>query len=161
GRTAEHRADARLARFHRWLGPADRASGVGVNTLERLSQAERMLAEVASAKDALDIIDFAEAARVFAREAKLGTQAINHATVVKPRAERKLANMVDEGQRRGDIASAGGDRQSILRPADNGQSLAEIGVKPQRLAEARAIRDAFTEDDLERLAKQKSERDEE
>lgn len=49
-------------------------------------------------------MDFAEAARVYAQQAKLGTASINHAQVVKLRAERKLADLVDEGQERGEIA---------------------------------------------------------
>ena len=60
-----------------------------------------MLAEIATAGDAVNVIAFAEAARVWAQQAKLGTSAVNHATVIKMRAERRLADAVDEGQKQG------------------------------------------------------------
>lgn len=127
---------------------------VGGSSLARLSVAERMLAEIASADEALQVIDYAEAARVYARQTRLGTAAINHATVVKLRAERRLADVVDEGQARGEIATAGGD--PIARKASNARKLEDLGVKSGRLAEARQIRDHFTDAELERLAEEKS-----
>lgn len=147
-------------------------------SLARLEHAERLLAEVATATDAVELIDFAEAARVYAQQAKLGTASINHAQVVKLRAERRLADVVDQGQERGEIETAGGDRKSstIMRPPHNDmsklwadeqqrqkrkKSLAELHISPTRLKEARQIRDTFTDDDLEELAATKSKRDEE
>ena len=143
--------------------------------LARLEHAERLLAEVATATDAVELIDFAEAARVYAQQAKLGTASINHAQVVKLRAERRLADVVDQGQERGEIAKPGGDRpSSIIPPADNAPlpmaappkpappaKLADLGVSAKRLSEARQIRDTFTDDDLEQIAQAKSKRDEE
>lgn len=61
----------------------------------------------------------------------------------------QLAGIVDEGQRVGEIAEPGGDRQSIVRAADNGR--APIPVPSQRLAECKQIRDAFTEAELAEL----------
>ena len=126
--------------------------------LERLSTAERLLAEIASASDAVDVIRYAEAARVFAEQARLGTSAVNHATVIKMRAERRLADAVDKGQENGEIAAKGQPRkvESNIRPPDitfdqPPLSLDDIGVSPQRLHEARKIRDAYTDDDLEEL----------
>lgn len=114
--------------------------------LDKLSQAERMLAEIATVQDALDVVDFAEAARVLAQRAKLGTRAVNHATTVKVRAERRLADAVDEGQRTGVIA-IGRPRKSP-EGGDFSATLESIGVKPQRLMEARALRDAYSDDEL-------------
>ena len=119
--------------------------------LVRLEQAERMLAEVASAEDAIAVADLAEAARVFAKKAKLGTRAINHATLVKLSAERKLAGFVDEGQAAGQIATQkthGRSRNSTRSQNTVPAALADIGVKSRQVAEARAVRDTFTEAEI-------------
>jgi N6-adenosine-specific RNA methylase IME4 len=117
-----------------------------VTELDKLSQAERMLAEVATVQDALDVVDFAEAARVFAQRAKLGTRAVTYATTVKVRAERRLADVVDKGQSAGTIAS--GRPRKSPEGGDFSATLESIGVKPQRLMEARTLRDAYTDDEL-------------
>lgn len=130
------------------------------NGLMVLGKAERMLAEVASAQDAIDIIDMAEAARVWAQRAKLGTASINHAQSIKLKAEIKLADVVDEGQRRGEIVSHGGDRKSPIKitqgnvdPAKSREpaSLDEIGVTGKKIHEARKIRDAYTPEAIDEL----------
>jgi N6-adenosine-specific RNA methylase IME4 len=118
-----------------------------MSELARLSQAENMLEQIATAQDAVDVIDFAEAARVFAERAKLGTSAINHATTIKLRAEIRLADVVDQGQSSGQIATAESGRPKSVRSADT-STLNEIGVQRQRLSEARKIRDAFTSDEI-------------
>jgi N6-adenosine-specific RNA methylase IME4 len=120
--------------------------------LEKPSALERMLAEASTVDDAMNVIDYAEAARVFAQRAKLGTSAVNHATTVKIRAERRLADMVDEGQRAGQIATRGGDRKS--NPDGRGliPTVKEVGVNDRRLSEARVLRDAYTDDGLLALA---------
>lgn len=124
-------------------------------TLERLTQAERMLAEIASPQDALDVIDFAEAARVWAQEMRLGTSSVNHATVIKLRAERQLATVVDAGQQAGLITSHGGDRTNVRTP-----NLEDVGIKNRRiLAEARRIRDAYSEEDIREAAAEATVRD--
>ncbi len=132
--------------------------------LEQLAQAERMLAGIATAKDAVDVIAFAEAARVWAQQAKLGTSAVNHATVIKLRAERRMADAVDEGQAAGQIAtSRDGGRPPKMPPKGGGitkPTLEDIGVQQQRLAEARKIRDTYTDDDLLGLQHDADERDE-
>ncbi len=120
--------------------------------LEKLSQAERMLAEVASTEDAMNVIDYAEAARVYAQRAKLGTQAVNHATTVKLRAERRLANMVDEGQAKGQIVTKTSVHIRSPEGGYRGKTLADIGVTPQRPQEARAIRDSLTDEAILELA---------
>jgi hypothetical protein len=126
--------------------------------LERLEQADRLLAQIATASDASDVIRFAEAARVYAQQARLGTSAVNHATVIKMRAERRLAEAVDEGQKKGEIAAKGQPKkaESNIRPPEitshqTPLTLDDIGVSPQRLQEARKIRDAYTDNDLEEM----------
>lgn len=129
--------------------------------LEKLSQAERLLAEVASVQDALDVVDYAEAARVFAQRAKLGTSAVNHATVVKVLASMKVAEFVNEGQERGVIATRETARQvsNQVRSADMTRAAAtldELGVDRRRLAEYRVLHAGLTEREVREAA---SERD--
>jgi hypothetical protein len=120
-------------------------------SLDTLTKAERMLAEVATAPEAMHIIDMAEAARVWAQRAKLGTASINHATAIKLKAEIRLADCVDEGQRRGEIAEKGRPNnvrsEDIIEPAE----LADLGVSRQRLSESRKIRDAFTPEVIDEI----------
>jgi hypothetical protein len=112
-------------------GPAPRpdASDTPSSAVERLSQANRVLAQVSSASDAADVRDIAEAARVYARQMHLGTAAVNHATSIKVRAELRLAALVDEGQARGEIATPGGDTSNVRTP-DNARpaTLSALGL---------------------------------
>lgn len=134
----------------------------------KLEQAERMLAEITTVEDAANLVDFAEAARVYAKQAKLGTSSINSATTIKLKAERRLADLVDEGQAAGQIASQSGHgigRPKGLRSAEPfplldvptkpaPATLDDIGVTYQRLHEARKIRDNYTDDDIDAIADQ-------
>lgn len=58
-----------------------------------------MLAEAKSLNEVKKILDIAEAARVYARAAKLGLEAYNHAAEVKVRAERKAGEMLSQLER--------------------------------------------------------------
>ncbi len=62
--------------------------------LARLETARRLLADVRSVHDAKAIHDFAEAARVYARQARLGLEAQNDAAEIRLRAERKLGELL-------------------------------------------------------------------
>lgn len=62
--------------------------------LEKLDAATRMLAEVKTMPEAMKLISMAEAARVYAKQAKLGLEAQNHAAEIKIRAERKAGEML-------------------------------------------------------------------
>lgn len=141
----------------------DKPSENGI--LARLETAERMLAEFNSAPEIVNLIDFAEAARVFARQAKLGTESVNHATAIKVKAELKLAEVVDAGQAEGSIATQkehGIGRPKGVRtpdtftptisdPAPRPATLDEIGVDRRRLNEARTIRDCYTAESIDEL----------
>lgn len=65
-----------------------------VNSLTKLDQATRMLAEVRTIDDAKTIINLAEAARVYARQVELGLEAQNHAAEIKIRAQRKAGEIL-------------------------------------------------------------------
>lgn len=132
--------------------------------LVKLGKAEQMLAEVASAEDALTIIDMAEAARVWAQRAKLGTASINHATAIKLKAEIRLADCVDEGQRRGEIANQQSGRPTISVIGDDTYQPAtydDLGLSRNKVHEARKIRDAFTPDAIDAIVVAANEQDKE
>lgn len=120
--------------------------------VERMQTANRMLAEIADDPfRASRVWDFAEAVRVYAIQVGLGVEAVNHAVAVKLKAQRLLAEAVDKGQAEGEIATRGKPKA----PAPGGfapKTLDEIGVQQQRVSEARKIRDAFTDADIDTAA---------
>jgi len=59
------------------------------DSLVKLDQATRMLAEIRTVDDAKELIDLAEAARACAQKAKLGLEAQNYAAEIKLRAMRE------------------------------------------------------------------------
>lgn len=107
-----------------------------------------MLAAIRTSQDALKVLGIAEAARVYARQVKLGTQAENHATAIKLKAEIRLAQLVDEGQERGEVAERG--RPEKTRAASV-STLDELGIDSGRLSEARAIATTFTPADIDEI----------
>lgn len=64
------------------------------NSLTILTNADRMLAEVHNIDDAKKIIDLAEAARIYAKQVKLGLSAQNHAAEIKLRAQRRAGEIL-------------------------------------------------------------------
>ena len=60
----------------------------------KLSQAERMLAEITTVQDAAELIDYAEAGRVYAKQIGLGLSAQNHAAAIKLRAQRAAGELL-------------------------------------------------------------------
>jgi N6-adenosine-specific RNA methylase IME4 len=75
------------------------------NSLAKLDKATQMLAEAKTLDEVKHIIDIAEAARTYARAAKLGLEAYNHAAEVKVRAERKAGELLAQLER----GKGGGD----------------------------------------------------
>lgn len=120
-----------------------------MSDLAKLEQADRLLAEVATVAEAMQVRDLAEVARVYARKVKLGNSAINHATAIKLKAERRLADIVDAGQQAGEIAVRG--PRADARDAGI-CGLPDLGITSQRLAEARRLRDIHTDDDIDHAA---------
>lgn len=66
------------------------------NSLIMLDQAAKMLAEVKNIDDASNLIDLAEAARVYAKQIGLGLEAQNHAAEIKIRAQRKAGEILEK-----------------------------------------------------------------
>lgn len=83
------------------------------DSIIKLDQATRMLAEIRSIDDAKQLIDLAEAARVYAKQVELGLEAQNHAAEIKLRAQRRAGEILDaiEGKpgTRTDLTSYQGD----------------------------------------------------
>lgn len=69
------------------------------NALAKLDRATAMLAEAKTLDEVKSIMDVAEAARTYARAAKLGLEAYNHAAEVKVRAERKAGEFLRQLER--------------------------------------------------------------
>lgn len=85
------------------------------NSLAKLDQATRMLAEIRSVDDAKKLIDLAEAARVYAKQVGLGIEAQNHAAEIKIRAQRRAGEILDRMKESGERQIQGGDRKSKLQ----------------------------------------------
>jgi len=78
-----------------------------MDALARLSAATTALAEARTLDDVKRILDIAEAARTYARAAKMGLEAANYAAEIKLRAERKAGELLAQLER-----NHGGDRRS-------------------------------------------------
>jgi phage N-6-adenine-methyltransferase len=76
------------------------AKATQTNALAKLDQATQMLAEARTLDEVKYIVDIAEAARTYARAAKLGLEAANHAAEIKIRAERKAGEMLQQLERK-------------------------------------------------------------
>ncbi len=70
------------------------------NALAKLDKATQMLAEAKNLDEVKNIMDIAEAARTYARAAKLGLEAQNHAAEIKLRSERKAGEMLIQLERK-------------------------------------------------------------
>jgi hypothetical protein len=99
------------------------------------------LAKVAHVTDAQDLVDRAAAIRDLSRRAKAGIDVENRVTALRVKAEMRLAQLVDEGQERGEIATAG-DRANVRDPDIS--TLPDLGIDRQRLAEARTLNRYFS-----------------
>lgn len=101
--------------------------------------ASRLLA----AKDSAEVLEakhLAEAALHYAKVTKAANE--THADCLRMivRAEMRMADEIDRGQSKGEIAAHGGDRSKVRTP-----DLESLGVSKQRVVEWRQIRDAGPE----------------
>lgn len=134
-----------------------------------LDKATQMLAEAKDLHEVKQIMDMAEAARTYARAAKLGIEAANHAAEIKLRAERKAGEILAQLERapRGrpekiDQAGQISDYKAVLveqniprTTADRWQELAEIPEETVELyiANKREAEDQLTTSGLLQAAK--------
>jgi N6-adenosine-specific RNA methylase IME4 len=139
---------------------------LSVNDLEKLTTATKMLAEVATAKDAWELARTAEAARQYALLRNLGAESINFATAIKAKAMVLLADLVDEGQKAGTITAAGRPKKSSEEEEKAPQSLVELGIgnnanqAAKAVFEARRLRDSLGGQDIDSLVKEANSRGE-
>jgi hypothetical protein len=75
---------------------------------------------------------------------------VNHATTIRVLAERRMAQLVDEGQRARQVASPG-DNPNV-RNSDNQKPLPDLGIDRKRLSEARKLARDFTEEQIREAA---------
>lgn len=146
--------------------------GENMNALAQLSAATTALAEARTLDDVKRIVDIAEAARTYARAAKLGLEAANYAAEIKLRAERKAGELLaqlerDKGGRPAENSSqpvtsfsqygAVLNENDINRQtAHRWQTVASIpeDVFEQHLAETKADGDELSTAGLLRVAKE-------
>ncbi len=114
------------------------------SALAKLSAATRALAQARTLPEVKQIIDIAEAARAYARAARLGTEAANHAAEIKILAQHRAGEMLAEleraqtaGLKRGPLSQAvtTGEYAAVLAEneinrmtAHRWQKLAEVPV---------------------------------
>jgi hypothetical protein len=87
-----------------------------MKSLAKLETASRMLAEIKTVGDARKVISLAEAACIYAREAKLGLKAENRAAEIKIWDGWKGGEMQREMIERGEREMRGGDRGNRQLP---------------------------------------------
>jgi phage N-6-adenine-methyltransferase len=123
--------------------------------LDIWSRADQMLAEIATAADAVDLINYAEAARILAQRAGYGVRYENRATEIKVCAEIKLAEVIDAGQAAGVIAkpgsAKGNQRTGKVLPA-HVTTLDSAGVTKERVRDARKMRRQYTPEKIRAIA---------
>jgi phage N-6-adenine-methyltransferase len=119
-----------------------------VTELAKYVAAEKMLAEIASPQDAMRVIDFAEAARVYALQMGHGLVYINYAQMIKQCAQIRLAEVIDEGQAAGVIA-----RRGRVPKSQEGSAISPDDIAPRsRLQEARKLAKKYTPDQIRAIA---------
>lgn len=100
-----------------------------MDALAKLSAATHALAEAKTLDDVKHIMDIAEAARTYARAAKLGLEAANHAAEVKLRAERKAGELLGQLKRAPAGRPAENTRQPVGNFSEYRQTLKETSVE--------------------------------
>lgn len=97
-------------------------------TIVKMEQANRLLAECKTVPEAKYYHDMAEAGRQFARMNHLGLEAVNNAAEFKLRTERRLGDLLKQMAENGERETRGGDRKSKQSPDASTLMLNDIGV---------------------------------
>lgn len=105
-----------------------------MSNLALLDQATRMLAEIRSVDDAKQLIDLAEAARVYAKQIKLGLEAQNHAAEIKLRAQRRAGEILREMVKNPGAKGSGSNQYTEVRlqattAPDEAPTYSELGIE--------------------------------
>jgi hypothetical protein len=106
---------------------------------ELIARSRQALALMDDPEDATDAADRARKLASLAVLAKWPTEIINEATLLRAEALVRVADLVEEGQARGEIAT----RQAGRPGKESGaRTLTDIGITRQRVSEGRKIRDS-------------------
>lgn len=98
------------------------------------------LQEARDVETVMGIRNFAEAFAVYARKYRAAVDAQNHCKLVVLLAEARIGAEIKAAQARGEVATAGGDRQTNVRNLDNAPAtLPDLGIPRQRAAEMKAL----------------------
>ena len=104
-----------------------------------LEPAVRMLAEARTIQETKNVLDVAVTAKAYARQKKLGAEAVLYATAIEVEALKQLGNMLKETPRNTGVRMAGKDviGSTIIEPPINIPTLAEMGLdkKTSKLAQ--------------------------
>lgn len=102
--------------------------------LAKLEGAAKMLAEARTLDDVKRVIDIASAAKVYARAAKLGQEAENHAIEIKLRAVRKAGEMLERLERK----SSGDHTRKVSGSSPSSPSSYRQVLKDEQISERTA-----------------------
>ena len=110
-----------------------------MDALAKLDRAAQMLAEAKDLDDVKYIMDIAEAARTYARAARLGLDAQNHAAEICLTAKRKAGEFLAQlekgsGTGRGNTLENISMRGNVLYPSPFSEAITESGITPQDAA---------------------------
>jgi phage N-6-adenine-methyltransferase len=103
-------------------------------SLTTVSEATRMLAEAQTLDDVRQILDMAEAARLYARKAHLGLRAQNTAAAISIECQAKANEKIRAAREAGELASQG-ERTDLIDHADKVPTLADIDVSGDEAAD--------------------------
>lgn len=105
------------------------------SVLVRLDEAQRALAEATSIQEVKQIVDVAEAVRIYLKRANQSKQTIYAATTLRIWAERRLGEKLIEAKKKGELDEGkGGDRKS---PSSTSRViLANLGITYDESARA-------------------------
>lgn len=114
-----------------------------MNSITKLERAKHLLAEAKTVDEVVKIRDLAEAARVYAKQARLGLEAQNYATEIKLRAERKAGQILkdipkNEGTK-GQLVGPGVIGGYRVLPPIDAPTLEDIGVTKMQSSRWQAI----------------------
>ena len=123
-------------------------------SIQKISQARRLLAEANSLDDIMQIRDIAEAARVYAQAARLGLESQNEAAEIKLRAERKAGELLARMPK----ADGGVATRARLHRATESQppTYAELGIEKTQAHRWQTVATMPEDDFEEHIAKVKS-----
>ena len=128
-------------------------------SIQKLDQATKMLTEVHSIDDAKELIDLAEAARVYAKQVDLGLEAQNHAAEIKIRAQWQAGKLLQQMDKNtGAMGNPGGQGAKIVRlQAERAQpTYKDIGINYRDAHQWQTIASLPEEELIQRLEETKA-----